>query len=100
MGSTSLARQLRVAAEKAIDGGQTRYAIAKGAGVPFKALSGWLANDRDIALSTASKIADYLNLTLRPIDQPTDAKAKLKAPAMPAVDWGKVEPKPKSRKRK
>jgi len=62
-------------------------------------LSRFLSHDpdqhRDIRLeTTADKLCAYFGLELRPADKPK-GKDKVKAPAMPAVDWAAAEPKTK-----
>jgi len=86
--------QLRAATEAAIAKGATRYAIAKGADVDHSAFAKWLDEQADIRISTAGKIAAFLNLELRPAAKP-NPKDKVKAPAVPAVDWATAEPKKK-----
>ena len=44
---------------------ETRYAIAKGAGVKFSTLSRFIEEGRDIRASTIDALADYLGLELR-----------------------------------
>jgi hypothetical protein len=90
--------QLRDATDAVIKSGVTRYAIAKGARVDYAALMAWLDNGSDIRISTAAKLASFLNLELRPIDQTAKDKAKVKAPAVPAVDWSTAEPKRKPKR--
>ena len=58
-----LAGQLR----KAItDSGLTPYRIAADAGVDRAAMTRFVNGDRGLTLSTASRIAEYLGLELRP----------------------------------
>ena len=93
-----IAQQLRKATEAALGSGQTRYAIAKGASIDYAALVKWLDDGSDIRLSTASKLAAFFGLELRPLDATAKAKAKVKAPAVPAVDWTTAEPKKKPKR--
>ena len=94
--------QLRKAAVTAILDGATKYSIAKGAGVNYATFLRWLEEHRDIRLSTVNSLAAFLNLELRPADKPEgkdadkpEGKDKLKAPAVPAVDWTTATPKKK-----
>jgi|SRR6185369_6154000 len=73
--------------------------IAKETGVAQTILSRFLSDDpaqhRDIRLeSTANILCAYFGLELRPAHKP-EAKDKVKAPAMPAIDWAAAEPKTK-----
>lgn len=54
--------------------GQTRYAIAKGAGVDYDALADFLDKGRDIRLSTAEKLASYLGMRLMTPPKPKRKK--------------------------
>jgi hypothetical protein len=95
-----IAEQLRKAVNDAIARGTTRYAIAKGAGIKYTTFVRWLDEDRDIRLSTVSRLADYLNLEFRPIDATLKAKTKVNAPALPAVDWTTARPEKKSKRQR
>ena len=65
MATMSLDKSIRQVVQAAIDGGhESRYSIAKVAGIDYRALSRWLDEDRDIRLSTASKLADYFGLRI------------------------------------
>jgi transcriptional regulator with XRE-family HTH domain len=64
----ALRDQLRKAARDAIKHGETRYSLAKRAGVDQTAFRDWLNDDSDIRISTASKIAEALGLELTPGD--------------------------------
>jgi hypothetical protein len=75
--------------------------IAKETGIAPMILSRFLSDEpdqhRDIRLeSTADKLCAYFGLELRPADKPK-GKDKVKAPAMPAVDWATVETKKKQK---
>ena len=75
--------------------------IAKETGITQTILAHFLSDDpdqhRDIRLeSTADRLCAYFGLELRPADKP-QGKDKVKAPAMPAVDWATVEPKKKQK---
>lgn len=59
----SIEQQLREAIDRS---GLTRYAIAKGAGVGYDALSRFLDQGRDIRLSTIEALAAYFGMTLTP----------------------------------
>jgi hypothetical protein len=59
-----LSEALRAAIQAALDGGTTRYRIAKGAGVDQSALSRFLAEGRDVRGSTVHSLAEYLGLEL------------------------------------
>jgi hypothetical protein len=81
--------------------GKTPNLIAKETGVAEPILSRFLSADpdqhRDIRLeSTADILCAYFGLELRPADKP-EAKDKVKAPAMPAIDWATAEPKTKQK---
>ena len=45
--------------------GQSLYAVAKGSGADYSVLLRFMADERDIRLETASRVADYLGLELR-----------------------------------
>jgi hypothetical protein len=42
----------------------TRYAIAKGAGLPYAVVHYFANGERDLKLSSADKLADYFGLVL------------------------------------
>lgn len=44
----------------------SRYAIARGSGVDYAVVSRFLDELSDIRLSTAGRLAEYLNLELKP----------------------------------
>ena len=76
--------------------GKTPNLIAKETGVAEPILSRFLSADpdqhRDIRLeSIADKICAYFGLELRSAGKPM-GKDKVKAPALPAVDWATAEP--------
>ena len=58
-----LTQQLRKAMK---DSKQSRYAIAKGSGVDYAVVSRFLDGISDIRLSTAGRLAEYLDLELKP----------------------------------
>jgi hypothetical protein len=73
----ALADDIRSAVEKAVSTGrETRYSLAKGAGVEYRTLARWLDEDRDIKLSTAASLAAYLGLELRPGGKAPAAKKR------------------------
>lgn len=79
-----------------VDSGKTLIEIAEATGVTHPVLSRFLSTDpeshRDIRLEkTGDKLASYFGLTLQP-DDGSAAKAKVKAPALPAVDWAAAKP--------
>lgn len=57
----SIDRTIRRAIAKS---GQTRYAIAKGAGIEYAALVRYLDEHRDIRLSTAERLVGYLRIKI------------------------------------
>jgi hypothetical protein len=59
-----LDEQLRAAVRKL---GLTGYALAKGAGFDQSQAIRWLKRERTMTLTTASKIATFLQLELRPV---------------------------------
>ena len=76
--------------------GKSVTAIAKESGVPQPMLTRFM-NGQDLRLATVDKLAAQLGLTLQPDDQTATAKAKVKATAMPATDWGTAQPKRKAK---
>jgi ribosome-binding protein aMBF1 (putative translation factor) len=64
--TTNLAEQLRAAFAAS---GMSRFAWAKQAGVSYGIVHRFCAADRDIVLSTASKLAGVLGLELRTVSQ-------------------------------
>ncbi len=64
--------QLRQAIE---DSGETLYRVAKDSGVSYPTLHGFVGG-RDIKLSNADKIADYLGLSLWPKAEPRPRRHK------------------------
>ncbi len=46
------------------DRGESGYAIAKGSGVSQSVLNRFLSGERDLRLSTAAKLCEYLRLEL------------------------------------
>ena len=92
----TISDQLKEAIRKS---GKTPNLIAKETGVAQPILSRFLSDDpdqhRDIRLeSTADKLCAYFGLELRAAGKPKE-KDKVKAPAMPAIDWATAEPKTK-----
>jgi hypothetical protein len=92
----TISDQLKEAIRKS---GKTPNLIAKETSVALPILSRFLSDNpdlhRDISLeATADKLCAYFGLELRPADKP-EGKDKVKAPAMPAIDWAAAEPKTK-----
>ena len=58
-----LAEQLRAAFTKS---GLSRFELARRAGVSYAIVHRFIGGNRDITISTASKLADALGLELRP----------------------------------
>lgn len=57
----TIAESIRDAIERS---GQTRYAIAKGAGMDYDVLARFLDQDRDLRLSNVQRLADYFGMRL------------------------------------
>ena len=70
-----LSASLRKAVEAAVKEGETRYSVAKGAGVDYSVLVRWLDEGRDIRLSTVDQIAEYLGLDLTAIKKSGASKS-------------------------
>ena len=86
--------------EAILKSGKTVYQISQETGVTNPVLSRFLSTDpethRDIRLErTADKLAAYFGLSLLPDSPTAAAKSKVKAPAVPAVDWATAEPETK-----
>ena len=62
----TVSETLRAAIEAALRNGITRYAIAKATSLDHTALTRFLAEGRDVRLSTVDALADYLGLELQP----------------------------------
>jgi len=72
----NLDESIRKVVESAIaDGHETRYSIAKVAGIEYSSFARWLDEGRDIRLSTASKLADHFGLGLAPTKPAGKGKA-------------------------
>jgi len=69
-------------------------ALAGASGVPQPTITRFLAG-AEMKSATIDKLAAYFGLALQSGDPSAAAKAKVNAPAMPAVDWGGAEPKKK-----
>jgi len=67
-----ISEALRAAVKTALERGVTRYRIAKDAGLDHTALSRFLAQGRDVRVSTVDALADYLGLELRPKSAETE----------------------------
>jgi helix-turn-helix protein len=61
-----LGAQLREAFRRS---GLTRFALAKQSGVPYSGIHRFVAGERDISLSTASRLCDVLGVEFRPTDR-------------------------------
>jgi plasmid maintenance system antidote protein VapI len=61
-----LGKQLREAFRKS---GLTRFALAKQSGVPYSGIHRFVAGERDISLSTASRLCDVLGVEFRPTNR-------------------------------
>ena len=48
------------------DSGRTLYRVGKDSGVDYSVLLRFMADERDIRLATAARLAGYLGLELRP----------------------------------
>lgn len=71
----TITESLRAAVIAAIDDGrETRYSVAKNAGIDYTGFIRWLDEDRDIRASTIDKLASYFGLAL------TDAQPQEKKP--------------------
>jgi transcriptional regulator with XRE-family HTH domain len=73
--------------------GKTLTSLALECGIPPPMLTRFM-NGQNLRLAMVDKLCSYLGLELRPADKPK-GKDKVKAPAMPAVDWATAEPKKK-----
>lgn len=62
---TDLGKQLREAFRSS---GMSMFALSKQSGVPYSGIHRFINADRDLTLSTASKVADVLGLELRQVD--------------------------------
>ena len=60
-GKPSLADQLRKAIK---DSGLSMYAVAKGSGLSFPATSRFISGERDLYLSSATKLAHFFGMEL------------------------------------
>ena len=73
---------LRTTVEGLISSGQeTRYSVAKKAGIHYGVLCRWLDENRDVRLSTASALAGSLGLELRPVAHSPVAHRPVAQPA-------------------
>jgi len=88
----SISDQLRDAIRNS---GKSASVMAQECGVPQPTMTRFLAG-ADTKASAIDRLAAYFGLMLRP-DDGKAAKSKVKAPAMPAVDWATAEPKPKAK---
>jgi hypothetical protein len=60
-----MAEQLRKMIERAVKDGKSVRAVAIEAGVPQPVLHRFMAEERDLTLTTVQKLADYFGLELR-----------------------------------
>jgi hypothetical protein len=61
----AITAQLKTAVNDAVESGrETRYSIAKNAGLDYASFIRWLDEDRDIRASTIDKLASYFGLSL------------------------------------
>ncbi|GMU37714.1 MAG: XRE family transcriptional regulator [Planctomycetota bacterium] len=63
MDNMNLTQSLKAAAKRS---GLSMLAISKATGLNYQTVHGFLKGERDIALSSAVKLADVLDLELRP----------------------------------
>ena len=93
----TITEQIRTAAQSAIDAGQSVNDFALKAGITQPILHRFLGGGLPTA-KLLDSLAAHLGLELRPIDSTAAEKAKVKAPAIPAVDWSTTEPKKKPKR--
>lgn len=74
----TISENLKLAVEKAIKAGVSRYEIAKQAGIDYAGLSRWLDDGTDIRASTIDKLASYFGLELSPAKPSKPAKTSTK----------------------
>jgi plasmid maintenance system antidote protein VapI len=67
----SLTEQLKTAIEQS---GMTRYKLAQAAGVEESTLSRFVNGKRSLSLESASRLAEFLDLELRPCRKARKAK--------------------------
>ena len=72
---TDLSGQLRQAIA---DSGLTRHALSKRAGVAYAVVFHFVAEERDVTLRTASKLAEVLGLELRPVGRESKRSKRTK----------------------
>jgi hypothetical protein len=73
--------------------GKSITSLAQECGISQPMLTRFM-DGQDLRLAMVDKLCSYFGLELRPADKPK-GKDKVKAPAMPAVDWATAEPKTK-----
>ncbi|MFC1597396.1 hypothetical protein ACFL5Q_05590 [Planctomycetota bacterium] len=61
----TISEDLRAAIQAALAEGATRYKISKSSGVDHSVLSRFLFEGRDIRISTADQLCEFLSLELR-----------------------------------
>jgi len=62
----SVSESLRDAIREAIARGTTRYVISRDSGVDHSGLSRFMADGRDLRVSTVDRLAEFLHLELGP----------------------------------
>jgi hypothetical protein len=72
----------------------TLYRVAKDTGISWATMKRFVEGG-GLRSEHIDKLASYFGLELRPVGKP--AKDKVKAPAVPAVDWATAEPKKKAK---
>ena len=70
----SVSSTLRTAVQAAMARGVTRYRIATDSGVDHTHLTKFLREGRDIRISTADALSEYLGLELRPTGSRPECK--------------------------
>lgn len=60
----TLTETIRQHIQQRLDGGESRYAIAKGADLDYPSFIRWLDEGRDVRASTLDKLAKYLGCEL------------------------------------
>lgn len=69
----SISTQLQ---EAILEAGESVYAVAKGSGVPQSVLSRFVNGERGLSLESVDRLADYLELELRPSEAAPKKPAK------------------------
>jgi len=72
-----ISETIRKSVDSAIADGETRYSIAKAAGVDYRTFARFLDEDRDVRSSTLDALASHLGLAMVVIDSlPSDHPAR------------------------